>query len=237
MVEAYIANAGLDNLIPPEIKQDKFFELIYELAREADVESVLEIGSSSGQGSTEALVTGLRQNANQPILYCLELSKPRFAKLQERYSSDSFVRYYNASTVSLEQFSREKEVIQFYNTTETVLNDCPLERILNWRRQEMNYLAECGIDSNGITTIKQENNVESFDLVLIDGSEFTARAELDVVYGAKLILLDDVNVFKNFGNYQRLTADPNYALLGHNSSLRNGYAVFERTRAGILSIE
>lgn len=229
MVEAYIANADLNTLISPEIKQDQFYEIIHGLAREADLKTVLEIGSSSGQGSTEALVTGLRQNPSQPTLFCLELSKPRFAQLQERYLTDSFVKCYNASTVPPERFSSEAEVIEFYHTTQTVLNDCPLERILSWRSQEMNYLQDSGVDRDGIARIKQEHNIEYFDLVLIDGSEFTASAELNVVYGAKLILLDDINAFKNYGNYQRLTADPSYTLVAHNPSLRNGFAVFECT--------
>lgn len=227
MVEAYIANAGLDNLISPEIKQDQFYQLIYELAQEADVKTVLEIGSSSGQGSTAALVSGLRQNPNRATLFCLEISKPRFAHLQQRYAQDSFVKCYNVSTVAMEQFCSEAEVVEFYNTTQTVLNDCPLERILEWRSQEINYLRDAGVATGGILQVKQENKLPDFDLVLIDGSEFTARTELDLVYGAKLILLDDINVFKNYGNCQKLAADPNYTLLVHNSSLRNGFAIFE----------
>lgn len=54
-----IANSELNRLIPPEIKNDEFYTAIQELARKENIKTVLEIGSSSGEGSTEALVRGL----------------------------------------------------------------------------------------------------------------------------------------------------------------------------------
>lgn len=36
-----------------------------------------------------------------------------------------------------------------------------------------------------------------FEAALIDGSEFTERAELDGVYGARFLLLDDTEAFEN----------------------------------------
>ncbi|MBW2169777.1 MAG: tetratricopeptide repeat protein, partial [Deltaproteobacteria bacterium] len=64
--------------------------------------------------------------------------------------------------------------------------------------------------------------------VLIDGSEFTGKAELDEVYGAKIIMLDDINGYKNYHNYQRLVADKTYELIAENWQVRNGYAAFRR---------
>jgi hypothetical protein len=69
--------------------------------------------------------------------------------------------------------------------------------------------------------------IETFDAVLIDGSEFTGSAELDEVYGARFILLDDTETFKNWKNMRRLEADPRYRLVQHDPSTRNGFAVFQ----------
>lgn len=228
MVEAYIANAQLNRLISPEIKNDEFYTIIQQIAQEAEINTVLEIGSSSGQGSTEAFVIGLRENPNQPMMFCLEISKPRFDELKKHYANDPFVKCYNASSIALEQFPPVDKIITFYNTTQTVLNDCPLERILEWRHQEMEYIKNSGVDIHGIRTIKQEHNIDVFDVVLIDGSEFTGTVELDEVYGAKFILLDDIKAFKNSDNNQRLVVDTNYTLVHQNLSLRNGYSIFKR---------
>ena len=82
----------LNFIIDPEIKNDDFYQAIQEIARYSNIKTVLEIGSSSGQGSTEAFVKGLRENANQPTLFCMEVSQTRFKALKNHYLNDSFVK-------------------------------------------------------------------------------------------------------------------------------------------------
>ncbi|HSI61987.1 MAG TPA: hypothetical protein VLE43_02680 [Candidatus Saccharimonadia bacterium] len=47
---------GLRAIIAPEVLRDEFFDAIRNLARTAPIDTVLEIGSSSGEGSTQAWV-------------------------------------------------------------------------------------------------------------------------------------------------------------------------------------
>ena len=222
-----IKSSELNQIILPEIKDDEFYTAIQKIAREEDIQTVLEIGSSSGGGSTEAFVTGLRENPNHPILFCMEVSKPRFAELQKRYLNCGFVKCYNLSSVSLEKFTEENEVVKFYNTKHTDLNYYTLDTVLEWLYQDKEYVKNSGVSGDGIKIIKQENNIDFFDAVLIDGSEFTGIAEFEEVYGAKNIILDDINTLKNYSNYQKLIADPNYVLVSQNASLRHGYAIFK----------
>jgi hypothetical protein len=84
------------------------------------------------------------------------------------------------------------------------------------------------VTQNGIELIKSERNIEHFDMVLIDGSEFTGKAELELTYGAKFILLDDIRAFKNYENYEKLLNDPSYELIEEQLFLRNGYAIFRK---------
>ncbi|WP_414751966.1 FkbM family methyltransferase [Anabaena sp. CCY 9910] len=221
-------NSDLNNLIPPEIKNDEFYRDIQNIARNENIKTVLEIGSSSGEGSTEAFVTGMRQNPNKPILFCMEVSKARFNRLKNRYKNEDFVKVYNISSVSVESFPDEQEIIDFYHNTDNNLKLYPLERVLNWLHQDIEYVKESGYSKNGIRKIKQENNIDYFDVVLIDGSEFTGTAELEEVYGAKYILLDDVTTFKNYKNHQKLLTDKNYELVINNNLVRNGYSIFRR---------
>ena len=65
-----------------------------------------------------------------------------------------------------------------------------------------------------------------FDLVLIDGSEFTGEEELRLVYGSRWITLDDVRTYKNWQNREILKADPAYRLWAENLSLRHGFSIF-----------
>jgi glycosyltransferase involved in cell wall biosynthesis len=224
-------NSALNRTIAPEVKDDEFYTVIQKLAAEADIKTVLEIGSSSGEGSTKALVTGLQQNPQKTQLFCLEVSQPRFAELKNRYASDKFVKCYNYSSVSLEQFPSENEVRDFYQNQQSRLNYYPLEQVLGWLQEGIEYQTTAKIPDRGIQRIKDENNIDTFDMVLIDGSEFTGEAELEEVYGAKIILLDDTQTFKSYRGYQRLFADPNYQLIASNPFVRNGYAVFQRTNS------
>ncbi|MBD2360726.1 FkbM family methyltransferase [Anabaena minutissima FACHB-250] len=223
-----ITNSELDRLIPPEIKNDEFYAAIQSIAREEDIKTVLEIGSSSGEGSTEAFVTGMRHNPNKPILFCMEVSKTRFTELNKKYENEDFVRVYNISSVPIESFPSEREVIDFYNNINNNLKLYPLEQVLYWLKQDIEYVNNSGFSGNGIQKIKFENSIDFFDLVLIDGSEFTGSAELDEVYGAKIICLDDINTFKNYKNHHNLILDKNYELIVQNNHIRNGYSIFKR---------
>lgn len=217
-----------DKTIPPEIIDDEFYEVIRSLARTADIRTMLEIGSSNGAGSTRAFVEGLHQNSNRPLLFCLEVSRPRFEELAARYAADTQVKCYNLTSVPLDRFPTEAEVTSFYRERKSQLNRIPLREVLRWLKQDLQYIGRQGASVHGIELIKKENGVDAFGMVLIDGSEFSGAAELDEVYGADYILLDDIGTFKNLGNYERLVADPGYKLRASNRTLRNGYAVFER---------
>jgi len=212
----------------PEIKEDEFYYTIRKMAQEEDVRTILEIGSSAGTGSTEAFVSGLKENPNKPSLFCMEVSKPRFAELQKKYEKDSFVKCYNASSISLSSFPSEQDVTNFYTTTKTALNNYPVDQVVGWLRQDIDYIKSSCVPDGGIKRIKRENNIVNFGMVLIDGSEFAGISELNEVYGAKIIMLDDINGFKNHHNYHRLLNDQNYSLVVENWKLRNGYAIFKR---------
>ncbi len=227
-VKTQQSESQLDHTIPPEIKEDELYHEIQRLAREEKLTHVLEIGSSGGAGSTEAFVRGIGENANRPTLYCMEISKPRFTALSETYKHLSYVRCYNTSSVALNRFPNQQQVIEFYRSTPSILNNFPEAEILRWLQQDIDYIRSWGGDENGIQRIKRENNIENFDAVLIDGSEFLGEAELEDVYGARFLLLDDVNGYKNRRNYDRLRLSADYELIRENWQLRNGYAIFKK---------
>ena len=221
-------SSELDRIIPPEVKNDAFYSAIYQLARTEVISTILEIGSSSGDGSTEAFALGIAENPNHPTLFCMEISKPRFAALNQRYKNSSFVKCYNVSSIPLNAFPDENEVISFWHNVPTNLNQYDCDRVVGWLRQDIRYVQTANVPENGIDIIKAENNIKDFDMVLIDGSEFTGMAEFKLIYGAKIILLDDINAFKNYNNYNALLKDSTYELLEENTTLRNGYAIFKR---------
>jgi hypothetical protein len=223
--------SDLNYAIPPEIKGDALYAEIARVASTPGLRHILEIGSSSGAGSTEAFVAGIEANVGNPTLHCLEVSRIRFAALKDRYSDRPFVRCYNMSSVSVEAFPRAADVADFHDNVSSNFSRVPMKEALRWLKQDLDYITREGIPGAGIRAVKEANSIETFDAVLIDGSEFTGAAELDETYGARFILLDDICSFKNLHNYERLKDDRSYRLVTEDSSLRNGFATFERRRA------
>lgn len=220
--------SGLDRIIPPEIRRDRFSRAIEAVGATDGVRHILEIGASGGDGSTEAWVRGALRNPHRPELHCIEVSVPRFHALVERWRAHPFVHCYNCSSVAPGAFASEEEVARFYREVRSKLRNVRLEKVLGWLRQDLAYLAEHGVAGDGIRRVREEHGIAAFDAVLIDGSEFTGKPELDEVYGARFLLLDDIRSFKNWENYHRLREDPSYRLVKKSRWLRNGFAVFER---------
>ena len=128
----------------------------------------------------------------------------------------------------MERFPSASEVEEFYRDVPSRLRDFELETVLGWLQQDIDYLRDHALSSPGIAHIRESRGIDRFDAVLIDGSEFTGRAELEEVFGAKFLLLDDTETFKNWANARKLDADPGYRLVRADPSVRNGFAVFER---------
>ena len=219
----------LDELIPPEITDDPFAELIETIAATEGVREILEIGSSTGEGSTAAWVRGALRNRVRPRLHCLEVSEQRHAALVRRWSEHDFVHCHHRSSIPIERFPTAGEIEEFYRTEPSRLREFPLDTVLGWLRQDIEYLRDHDLSADGIAEIKDACGIGTFDAVLIDGSEFSGRAELDEVYGARFLLLDDTETFKNWHSSRRLLDDPAYRLIRADPDVRNGYAVFERT--------
>lgn len=231
MTSPRAGTSALDRLIAPEIKDDPLYRWIARVAADPGVRHVLEIGSSSGEGSTEAFIAGALANPQPPTLHCIEVSRVRFRGLVERHREREFVRCYNTSSVPLEAFATMAEVDAFRRRAWTRFRFIRRGIVEGWLRQDLDYIAREGLSAHGIRRIREEAGIEAFDAVLIDGSEFTGRAEMDEVYGARFVLMDDTRAFKNFDNCERLRRDPAYRLLARSRWLRNGFAVFERISA------
>ena len=220
-----------NEIIPPEVSNDAFYHALVMCALRPDIKTILEIGSSSGEGSTEAFVKAIRQrpDRNSVKLFCMEISQARFQKLAATYKSDSFVKASRLSSVRLNQFPTREDVVNFYQNTQTNLNlYYSLEMVLGWLEQDLAYIRESGLDTCGVDVIKQEQGIDFFDMVLIDGSEFTGNVELSLLLGAKIIALDDINTFKCYFAYQFLDGNPQYRVIARDISLRHGFAVFEK---------
>jgi hypothetical protein len=220
----------LDRPIAPEIRDDRLAEAIRRVAARPEVRTILEVGSSSGEGSTDAFVAGALENpAGPPTLHCVELSRERFALLEARHGARDFVHCHRVSSVRLERFATHEDIDRFCSGFKPWLRRRSRKTYRRWLEEDREYVRASGAGTDGVRDIADHYGIDRFDAALIDGSEFTGAALLDDLHGARWLILDDVRAMKNHGNYVRLRRDPAYELVDRSWMLRNGYAVFRRT--------
>ena len=226
-VRSVMPNASeLDMVIPPEVINDAFSQAIRQFVADPLVHFVLEIGSSDGSGSTASVFAAMEGKADRQ-LHCLELSKPRFEKLSQRYSMHDWVHCHNLPSVARDRMPTPQDVADFYRRfPESPLCAQKLEKVQGWLRQDIDYIDRFQWPNNGINAARNAAGIDTFDLVLIDGSEFTGEAELDELYGARYVLLDDTQTFKNHVSLLRLRGDERYELVAEDATCRNGFAAF-----------
>ena len=217
------------SVIPPEIKNDRFYHDIVQVLKtyRDHIHTILEIGASSGEGSTEALQLG--KQGTDMKLYSLEVARERFVPLCQRYRGDPHFFPINASSIPVGAFPPKNDVIDFLKVRP---GPYPVAQVLGWYDNDINYVLVNNINQHGIDQARSLATTPehpTFDCVLIDGSEFTGWVELGLVYGAKFIMLDDINSFKNYKSNERLRQDPQYQCLVEDRNLRNGYAIYKRT--------
>ncbi|HEU4344023.1 MAG TPA: hypothetical protein VFU31_20910 [Candidatus Binatia bacterium] len=215
----------------PEIVDDELSELLTKLCAQPDVNTVLEIGSGDGRGSTQAILKGLAGKNPRATLGCLEIKSDRYEALLkniEPYSSQLYwIHCGRLSSVPVSEWMRRSEIERFYKKVPTKLNDWPLEQVLGWWDDEAAHAIV--LRQEGIQIMKQRCEVTAFDLVLLDGSPFCGEADLRKVWGAKYLVLDDIDDIKNrVGFIKLLDRVSGYKLLKLNRTLRNGYAAFQR---------
>jgi hypothetical protein len=221
----------MTSIFLPELTDEQgFYKVIKQLASSEENLCMLEIGSSTGLGSTRAFIDGIliRQDHENIRLYCLEMFEPAYRELLENTRDYPFIRAYNENSIALEEMPSWDDVVDFYQTTRTYLNNYPIETVSDWYQRGLVYAEQTGLKHNGIKKIKRENGIINFDLVLIDGSEFTGEQDLYSCMGAKTIMLDDCMTYKCFHAYHSLLSHHSYDLSFANMDERHGFAVFRR---------
>jgi len=234
LVRPKVDFSKLDSEISCEITNDIFARKISEIVALPENYVFMEIGSSTGAGSTESFVSAIasKKSREKCLLICFEVSRGRQSRFLQRYSSSEFVKSFLMSSVSLTDYPSYYQLVKFYFCEKHMLKDHGLLSFLSWMRAEKHYiLNNVSVPfSSGIVFALKEFGINYPDVVLIDGSEFTGRAELELVWGARYIFLDDVLNFKNKENYKILKSSSNYDLVFEELTLRNGFALFKKSK-------
>ena len=177
----------------------------------------LEIGGGTGDGSTQCIRT--------KKLFSIENHPDRIGRHSMNLSARGGVSINGTATLP-SLWMNQLDIAEFYGTNKTALNQYPLDQVLGWYHECIEFAQP--YSTNAIEDIHIENKV-NFNFVLIDGSPFSGEAELRCVRPflaeKAIIALDDVNDIKNWANYHKLKGFAK--LLWEDWSVRNGAAIFQ----------
>ena len=218
--------SGLDIIIDPEVNMNtQSYYIIQEYLKKVPVKTVIEIGASSGGGTTEALIKGIIANEHHKgvKMASIEVSRARFKNLKERYNNVPFFTPYNISSLPLSRFPSEEHVAKFIR--ETGIHGGNVNTVLDWLRQDIQYVKDNNFDVNGIQKIKEDFGVEKFDLAVIDGSEFLGDEEFNELPNCDAYFLDDIYVYKNWNSHKALENDVRYVKI-FEEKIRGGSSLF-----------
>jgi|TARA_B100001094_G_C18177328_1_gene798655 hypothetical protein len=181
-------------------------EIIYDYAKIKKYKSFLEIGTWNGEGSTRCFIDGLLTRNDEYSFISLETSKD----------------FFDAATVFNKKILNPKINIVYGRIIENedLITDSPIDR-------HKQFLKEDRFDYSICPNV-WKNIQRQFDVVLLDGGEFSTFAEYKKLEPfTKIFLLDDSKMLKNNLVVKSLNENNNWKQI-KNSNSRNGFAIYEK---------
>jgi hypothetical protein len=200
---------------------DEFGLVIIDTVKKYNLQTILEIGSWDGTGSTKCFIEGLK-TLKTPKLYCIELRKDRFKALKENTKDYSWVECLNVSTISKKTFL-PKSFDEIWHSTYNKIKETDKVIVSKWFEDDIKIIET---HNEGYL----DNDKRFYDGVMIDGGEFSGYSEYKLIKDrTNVLFLDDYyGAFKTNQAARELVNDPEWEVVAGNKHFRNGYAVFKR---------
>jgi hypothetical protein len=197
-----------------QICNDRFSEIIKQITKDVSNRTFLEIGTWNGLGSTKQFIDVLHNRTDDYIFYSLECNKDKCNDAYNLYLSEPKVKILNEVLFN-------DEPNNFYEIFPQCASNPTYKE---WHRVDMENMKKCNI------FLERSDLPEVFDVVLLDGGEFTTYFEYQLLKNrCKYLLLDDINVAKCTKIVQEIKSEPNkWMILEENKYIRNGFLVCKK---------
>jgi len=196
-----------------QISNDTFSQDIEQLASNDNLKTFLEIGTWNGLGSTRAFSNGFKLRKTQDyVFYSLECNKDKWLDASKLYTDNKNIHILN-EVIWNEEPSDFYEIFPQCKTNDTYKH---------WNEVDIINMKKCNLFLN------RPELPQIFDVILLDGGEFTTYYEFQLLKErCKLLLLDDINVDKCKLIVQEIKNDNRWRII-KSLNIRNGYLIAER---------
>ena len=193
------------------LKNTTFGNLIEQLIIENKPNTILEIGTWRGLGTTKRIIDGIlsANYTNQPEFISIESNK-NFYNIANKNLANylNIVNLIYGRIIDIEAFQEHVKTLNL------------LDEHHNWLKGDIDDYLECDKILH-----KLPNKIE---FLLLDGGEFSTYLEYQILKDrTNLIVLDDINILKNKKVYEELINDEKFELI-FSSNERHGFAVFKK---------
>lgn len=199
-----------------QIHDDEFATDIRRYAADPRFETYLEIGTWNGLGSTRAFADGFSARTKKYVFYSLECNADKCADAQKLYERDANMHVLN-------EVLWNEEPADFYEVFPQCRTNPTARR---WHEIDMINMKACPL------FLERPGGVpEIFDVVLLDGGEFTTYHEFQALKDrCRILMLDDVNSDKCRLIRDELCSNPDRWTVLKTNAVRNGYLIAERKK-------
>ncbi len=205
----------------PEITlNDEFGRAIVLTIQRLNIQSVIEVGSWDGTGSTAVLIQALKDTPDARLT-CIEPDIHRYAALHR-----TVVQFPWVTTIRRRSVSRAAMTPQrFEDVWESPYNHLPYpENLVRewWNEMPADRSGECGYLET-LTT-------ERWDAALIDGCEFAGYDDFRLLKDrVRVLMLDDAfHAYKCSQAHAELGRDPAWLCLWCSTFVRQGASIWMR---------
>ena len=194
-----------------QICNDGFSIEIRNLAKNTNNKSFLEIGTWNGMGSTKQFVEELSARNDDFVFYSLECNKEKSEFAQELYKNQQNVHILN-------------EVI--FNETPSNFYDIFPQCKTNEMYKKWNDVDIFNMQQSKLF-LERKDLPEVFDVILLDGGEFTTYFEYQILKDrCKYLMLDDIKVDKCTLIVKEIEENPDkWEIVNKNMETRNGFMI------------
>jgi hypothetical protein len=195
-----------------QIYLDECAAQITNYASNLNYKTFLEIGTWNGLGSTKCFSDGFKQRNDDYIFYSLECNKDKCLDASKLYVSNDKIHILN-------EVIWNEEPPNFYEIFPQCLSN---DIYKHWNEVDIANMKKCKL------FLDRSNLPNIFDVVLLDGGEFTTYFEFQALKNrCKILMLDDAFVDKCRLIIQEIEADPSWKII-HKYNIRNGFVIAEK---------